>query len=365
VIYAIEDITERVYLEERLRQAQKMELVGQMTGGIAHDFNNLLAIIQGNAQLLIKESSDGQSKIETILKATASGAELTQRLLAFSRKQPLQPRPVDLDSLVSSMSEILARTLGETIKIEASTTPRLWPAMADPGQLENAVLNLALNARDAMPSGGLLKIKCVNCRIEDESEAAAIDVEVGDYVKLSVKDSGHGMTKEVQTHVFEPFFTTKEVGAGSGLGLSMIYGFIKQSGGHVSIRSQRGQGTVVELLLQRADSGRMPTQAAEQPKEQHGKGELVLLIEDDADVRSMTAAMLEYLHYQVVDVPNAAAAQAALARNPEFDMVVSDVILPGGTSGPEFVEQALKNIRLSRFYSYPDIRPRKPIDIPI
>ena len=343
VIYAIEDITDRQRLEEQLVQAQKMEMVGQLTGGVAHDFNNLLAIIQGNAEFLANAAGVTDEHLEPILRATERGAELTQRLLAFSRKQALQTRPIDLGALVSEMSSLLARTLGETIDIEHRAGPDLWHALADSGQLQNALLNLTLNARDAMPSGGVLTIECSNVQLDEAFAAAHPDLSPGDYVVMVVSDTGEGMTTEVQTRAFEPFFSTKGVGEGSGLGLSMVYGFTKQSGGTVTISSEQGRGTTVKLYLPRAGFREAPIIEEAQPRrEERGKGELVLLIEDDSDVRSLTLEMLKHLGYQVTDVPDAATAHQALAREPRFDLVLSDVVLPGGTSGPEFAEEAIR-----------------------
>ena len=342
VIYAIEDITDRLRLEEQLLQAQKMEMVGQLTGGVAHDFNNLLAIIQGNAEFLANAGGVGDEHLEPILRATERGAELTQRLLSFSRTQALQTRPIELGALVSEMSSLLTRTLGETIEIEHRADPGLWHALADSGQLQNALLNLTLNARDAMPSGGVLTIECSNVQLDEAFAAAHPDLSPGDYVVMVVSDTGQGMTTEVQTRAFEPFFSTKGVGEGSGLGLSMVYGFTKQSGGTVTISSERGRGTTVKLYLPRAGFREAPTEEAQPRREERGKGESVLLIEDDSDVRSLTLEMLKHLGYQVTDVPDAATAHQALARGPRFDLVLSDVVLPGGTSGPEFAEEAIR-----------------------
>ncbi|MFP6605589.1 MAG: ATP-binding protein, partial [Myxococcota bacterium] len=243
----------------------------------------------------------------------------------------------------SEMSSLLARTLGETIDIEHRAGPGLWHALADSGQLQNALLNLTLNARDAMPSGGVLTIECSNVQLDEAFAAAHPDLSPGDYVVMAVSDTGEGMTTEVQTRAFEPFFSTKGVGEGSGLGLSMVYGFTKQSGGTVTISSEQGRGTTVKLYLPRAGFREAPIIEEAQPRrEERGKGESVLLIEDDSDVRSLTLEMLKHLGYQVTDVPDAATARQALAREPRFDLVLSDVVLPGGTSGPEFAEEAIR-----------------------
>jgi PAS domain S-box-containing protein len=342
------DITERKSMEERLRQAQKMEAVGQLTGGVAHDFNNLLAVIMGNTELLQDRLGREGQPLNAVLRAATRGAELTQRLLAFSRRQPLRPQVIDLGRLVSGMSEMLIRTLGETIEVESEADPDLWGALADPGQVENAVLNLALNARDAMSGGGKLTIECANAFLDDAYVAENLEVKAGDYVVLAVSDEGSGMAPEVQAHAFEPFYTTKEVGQGSGLGLSMVYGFAKQSGGHVIIYSEEGHGTTVKLYLPRAGQASKPEEAPASEKVPRGQGEVILVIEDDPDVRNLAVQMLEGLGYRVIDVPDAASAHKVLADGTEVDLVLSDVVLPGGISGPEFAEEART--------TYPDLK---------
>ena len=338
VIYALEDITERVRLEEQLVQAQKMEAVGQLTGGVAHDFNNLLAVIQGNADLMVGTTGVNRELIEPILRATARGADLTQHLLAFSRKQALRPSRLDVLQLVSGMSHILSRTLGENIEIVQHSDSELWPAFADAGQLENAILNLALNARDAMTDGGVLTIECSNLQVEDLHPSEAEDITPGDYVVLAVSDTGHGMAAEVKKRAFEPFYTTKQVGSGSGLGLSMIYGFAKQSGGHLSIDSEQDHGTTVKLYLQRDAGSSFQIESSPTQPEDHRGGESVLLIEDDRDVREMTKTMLTSIGYRVTAVGDTSAAQKALREEAHFDVVLSDVVLRGRMSGPQFVE---------------------------
>ena len=335
----LRDVTELKDAERRLRQAQKMEAVGQLTGGVAHDFNNLLAVIQGNAEFLADEVGQDNPMTQAILRATTRGSELTQRLLAFSRQQPLRPQAVDLAALVGGVSVLLARTLGETITIETVTAPGLWVVSADPGQVENALLNLAINARDAMPDGGRLTIECQNTALDEAYVTSNPEALAGEYSVLAVMDTGTGMSAEVQAHAFEPFFTTKEVGKGSGLGLSMIYGFAKQSGGHIAIYSEEGMGTTVKLYLPRAEGP--PDAVADQSGNDvpRGRGETILVIEDDTDVRALAASMLEELGYKAVAVADGDSGLAALARAP-VDVVLSDVILPGGMSGPEFAEAA-------------------------
>ncbi|MBC8238857.1 MAG: response regulator [Alphaproteobacteria bacterium] len=351
------DVTERHALEERLRQAQKMEAVGQLTGGVAHDFNNLLAIILGNAEMLTSNSSRSQTAPQAIVRAAERGAELTRNLLAFSRKQPLAPRIIDPAALVADMSELMRRSLGATIEITTSSEPELWTAMADPGQLENALLNLALNARDAMPGGGKLTLDCRNIQLQDVDIAEDIDAMAGDYVMLAVSDTGTGMDAETRQHVFEPFYTTKGVGEGSGLGLSMVYGFAKQSGGHVDICSEPGLGTTVKLYLPRATHPSAEIEPVRREASPSGHGEAVLVIEDDAEVRELTVAMLEAMDYRVTAAADAAAARKVIEGGAAFDLLLSDVVLPGGTSGPDFArelcrgEPGLKVIFMS---GYPD-----------
>jgi len=276
-----QDVTALKLVEKRLHQAQKMEAIGQLTGGVAHDFNNLLGVIQGNAELLGNELGEDNKFLKSIFRASLRGAELTRHLLAFARRQPLRPRPVDLPGLIQGLSELLALTLGESIEIEVAAQPGCWPAIADPGQVENALLNLALNARDAMPAGGKLRITCANARLDEADVAPLPEASVGEYTVLTVRDTGHGMTAEHLARAFEPFFTTKDVGQGSGLGLSMVYGFAKQSGGHAIIASELGQGTIVTLYLPRAVSDPEVATAASPEQTPQGRGEVVLVIEDD------------------------------------------------------------------------------------
>ena len=351
VIYAIDDISERKLAEselrqaeEQLRQAQKMEAIGQLTGGVAHDFNNLLAIIQGNAELLGESLSGKQADLlSPMTRATKRGAELTQRLLAYSRQQPLAPQAIDLVALVSGMSGLLSRTLGETIQIEIRADSDLCMALADPGQVENALLNLALNARDAMPEGGKLTIECANGRLEEAYLAGNPETKSGDYAMLVVSDEGVGMTSEVQSHAFEPIFTTKEVGQGSGLGLSMIYGFAEQSGGHVTISSEEGHGTTIKLFLPRAEKavGVREGAVTEIPR---AKGETILVIEDDTDVRQLAVAMLQDLGYRVLQAPDGNAALLLLKESSAPDLLLSDVVLPYGLSGPDVAEKVKREL---------------------
>ena len=344
------DITEAKQSEERLRQAQKMEAVGQLTGGVAHDFNNLLAVILGNAELLSERLGAEDRQVAAVMRATARGAELTQRLLAFSRRQPLKPQAIDMAGRVTGMTELLTRTLGATIEISVTSMPGLWRASADPGQLENALLNLAINARDAMPEAGQLSISSANASLEageiaDLLADQALEAETeepgdpGDYVVLSVSDNGTGMSPAVLARVFEPFFTTKDVGQGSGLGLSMVYGFARQSGGFAAIESAPGRGTTVQLYLPRAVAA-APAPGVRESAGQlpRGHGETVLLLEDAQDVRELAVTQLEDLGYRVLAAAEAAEAGALLAENPGVDLLLTDVILPGERSGPDFAK---------------------------
>ena len=351
------DVTEQKLAEQKLRaseaqlrQAQKMEAVGQLTGGVAHDFNNLLAVIKGNAELLTIQSQREDPLIQAIMRASNRGAELTQRLLAFSRRQSLRAEAIDLADVVFKMSDILSRTLGAEIEIETKIEPNLKPAFADPSQVETALLNLAINARDAMPGGGRVIIHCAMATLDAQALSDNPHAVSGDFLLLAVTDSGEGMTAEVREHAIEPFFTTKEVGVGSGLGLSMVYGFAQQSGGDLTIDSEAGRGTTVKLYLPAAATA-MPEPETASPEDAvpQGHGEKILLVEDNEDVRSLVHGQLVGLGYDVIDAADAAAARAIVANTPSpFDLILSDVMLPGGTSGPALVE----TLRASR----PDLK---------
>jgi len=335
-----QDVTEQKLAEDRLYQAQKMEAVGQLTGGIAHDFNNLLAIIQGNAELLSEELESGKPEVEEILDAVLRGAALTQRLLAYSRRQPLHPLPVHLGRLVIGMAPLLERTLGEAIEVRTRVPDDLWIVTADGGQVESALLNLAINARDAMSAGGRLTVECRNQPLDAGFVARHPEASPGDHVVLSVGDTGSGMSPEVLAHAFEPFFTTKEIGQGSGLGLSMVYGFARQSGGYAAIESEEGRGTTVRLFLPR--SGAAMEESAGQAADgevPRGRNEMVLLLEDNPAVRALDRRVLVGLGYRVLEAATARQAGSLMASG-EVDLLLSDVILPGGVSGPQFAEQA-------------------------
>ncbi len=322
-----------------------MEAVGQLTGGVAHDFNNLLAVVIGNVELLSDRIGKDDPQVQAVMRASTRGAELTQRLLAFSRQQPLHPRPVDLEVLVEGMTNLLSRTLGETIEIEVSSSPNLWAALADSGQVENALLNLALNARDAMPGGGTLTIETANAKLNRHDFAGREDARPGDYVVLAIRDTGHGIPPEVLEHVFEPFFTTKDVGEGTGLGLSMVYGFAQQSGGHITIDSAEGRGTIVKLYLPRATAAEnaVSEETAASETVPRARGEAVLVIEDDPAVRELTVTVLESLGYHVMAARNEKAVSKILATNERIDLVLCDVVLPGGRSGPDFAAETMSS----------------------
>jgi signal transduction histidine kinase/CheY-like chemotaxis protein len=339
------DITERKRTEEQLRRAQRLESVGQLTGGVAHDFNNLLAVIIGNLEMALESHVAAEVKRELLsqgLQAALRGAELTQRLLAFSRRQPLNPRPVEVRETIVGMRELLRRALGETIELEVAAPGRPWPCLADPGQLESALLNLAINARDAMPEGGCITIEAANVSL-DEHAVQRGEIAPGDYVVVSVTDTGTGMPEEVRRRAFEPFFTTKEVGKGSGLGLSMVYGFVKQSGGNVTIYSEPGHGTTVKLYLPRARpvSGNAEEAPVDEPAPAALPASAVLVVEDQEEVRVLVERQFAALGFVVHQAADAAVALAMLERHPEITLLFTDIVLPGGRNGLQLAEEAL------------------------
>jgi signal transduction histidine kinase/CheY-like chemotaxis protein len=337
------DITELKRHEAGLREARKMEAVGRLTGGIAHDFNNLLTIILGNLQMLedIAESGAGADLVQEALAASRRGGELTERLLAFGRRRPLHPSPVDVGDLVSGMAGLLARALGDPILVETRIAPDLWAASVDPGQLENALLNLALNARDAMPAGGTLAIDCANARLAGGEVA---ELGPGDYVRIDVRDTGTGMAPDVAERAFEPFFTTKPEGKGTGLGLSMVYGFTRQSGGLAAIESGLGFGTTVRLYLPRATAAARPAAAAREAVHPARGGAVpsatVLVVEDDEGVRRFAARALRERGLTVLEAEDAPAALEILGADDAVDLLFTDVLMPGGMTGAELAEAA-------------------------
>jgi PAS domain S-box-containing protein len=332
------DMTERRAVEEQLRQSQKMEAIGQLTGGVAHDFNNLLTVIFGNLETLLLRhlpagTTDARRLVEGALRGATRGAALTERLLAFSRRQPLEPKPLNVNKLVSSASELLRRTLGERIAIETVLAGGVWWVHADPTQLESALLNLAVNARDAMPEGGRLTLETANTHLDEAYAAAHGDLTPGQYVMLAVTDTGSGMSKDTIARVFEPFFTTKAIGHGTGLGLSQVYGYIKQSDGHVKIYSEPGQGTSVKLYLPRLATGPEETESVDQrPRIPTSlPGETILVVEDDDDVRAPSIEMLRELGYRVIGAPDGASALRALAEEPSVHLLFTDLGLPAAS----------------------------------
>jgi nitrogen-specific signal transduction histidine kinase len=323
-----------------------METIGRLTGGVAHDFNNLLTIIMGSAELLAERLADNErlrGTAQMILTASERGAELTKRMLAFSRRQPLEPQVLDVGRLVAGLEAMLRRTLGEDIEVQVRGARDLWRTVTDPAQLESAVLNLAINARDAMPGGGKLTIETANTHLDEDYAALNADVKAGDYVMVAVSDSGTGMAPEVLERAFEPFFTTKEVGKGSGLGLSMVYGFVKQSGGHVKAYSETGHGTTIKIYLPRADGAASTSQAREPLREALPRGhELILAVEDDAAVRTQVELQLRNLGYRVVAAPDGRTALEALQAHPDVGLLFTDVIMPGGMNGRDLAAQAAR-----------------------
>jgi len=341
----IHDLTSRKRTEEQLAQAQKMEAVGQLSGGLAHDFNNLLTVVVGNAETLslaLNARPDLKQAADMIATAGERGAELTRRLLAFSRRQMLQPAQINCNRLIDSMQRMLWRTLREDIEIRIALAPDLWPAFADPGQLESAILNLAINARDAMPNGGGLSISTANVAVDEHYCDRYPEVTPGNYILIAVTDTGEGMAPEVLGRAFEPFFTTKEVGRGSGLGLSMVYGFLKQSNGHVSIYSEVGLGTTVRLYLPAHST--MPAdltaaQAGAEGEPARGR-ETILVTEDDPFVRAYVVSALEDLGYRVIAAEDAREALKHLTEGGDIDVLFTDIVMPGGMNGWELAERA-------------------------
>jgi PAS domain S-box-containing protein len=338
------DMTERIGLERQLRQAQKMEAIGQLTGGIAHDFNNILAVIIGMSELTAAAVANDPkvlAMVKQIDESAERGAQLVQRMLAFARKQPLEPRSLDVNASVQHSVAILERTLGEHISVHAALGEDLWPAIVDPGQLEDAILNLSVNARDAMPSGGRLVIETANTHLDEAYAAQNADVIAGDYVVITVTDSGTGIPADVIERVFEPFFTTKEVGRGTGLGLSMVYGFVKQSRGHIKIYSEVGHGTSIRLYFPRSGQ----RSQLEQTKTSTDAGvsggrETILVVEDDASVRGMAVGVLEGLGYEVRQASDGRTALDLLRTGVRIDLLFTDMVMPNGMSGHDLIRAA-------------------------
>ena len=340
----IRDLTQRNRIEAQLRQAQKMEAVGQLTGGLAHDFNNILMVILANIDGLLEEtlSASATGKVEQIERSVTRGAELTRQLLAFSRRQPLQPRPTDLNELVTSLGRLLRRTLGADIAIEYRLAPGLAPASVDRGQLEAALMNLCLNARDAMPAGGRLLIETEAVEIDEAYVRLTPDAHVGSHLAVAVSDSGTGIAPDLVDRVFEPFFTTKEAGHGTGLGLSMVYGFIKQSNGHVHLTSELGKGTTFRLYLPRSDAATAEPATGPGVVPVGGK-ERILVVEDEPQVRARLVEQLRSLGYAVDGMPDGAAGITAFEQaDPPYDLLLTDMVMPGPFGGRTLADRAVR-----------------------
>ena len=342
------DITEQRAVEEALIQAQKMHELGQLTGGVAHDFNNLLTVVIGNLQMLeerIGEDPLCSKLLQGAHKASSDGAEMIRKLLAFSRKQRLEPTDIDLNDLLSASTDILRRAVGERIEILVVHGNDLWKAMADPAQLETTLLNLAINARDAMPHGGSLTIETANIHLDEAYAAKYVEVSAGEYVMLTVSDTGFGMSPEIVARAFDPFFTTKEAGKGSGLGLSMVYGFAMQSSGHVNIYSEPGIGTTIKLYLPRAMH---PLERSAEPLAktpvQPARGETVLVVEDDQSVRDTAVMLLSDLGYRVLDAVDGGSALEILEHDESIDLLFLDLVMSGGMSGADVAREVQRRL---------------------
>jgi len=335
-------IAERERAEKRLRQSQKMEEIGNLTGGMAHDFNNVLGVIIGNLDLLLERNTDEETKrlVNAAINAATRGADLTRSLLAFARRQPLKPQTTEVKQLIGNTAKLLERTLGEHITVTLDVAPDTWPVVVDPAQLESSLVNLATNARDAMPNGGQLRITTANHYLDADYTAQHSEVVEGEYAMIEVSDSGTGIPQDMLGHIFEPFFTTKAEGKGTGLGLSMVFGFMKQSGGHINVYSEEGVGTTFRLYLPRASVESARDEAKTGETATRGKGEVILVVEDNADLRRLAARQLVELGYRVLDVADAASALEVLDRE-KVDLLLTDLILSGGRSGSDLARSAL------------------------
>jgi PAS domain S-box-containing protein len=338
----VEEISERRVAEMALQQAQKMESIGKLTGGIAHDFNNLLQIISGNLQLLqvdVAGNASGERRIANAMQGVTRGAKLASQLLAFARRQPLEPKVVNIGRMVAGLEDLLQRSLGEAVEIETVVSPSLWNSFVDPTQIENAVLNLAINGRDAMDGQGKLTIEVSNASIGHDYARANPEIEPGQYVMVAVSDTGSGIAPEILGRVFDPFFTTKGEGKGSGLGLSMVYGFVKQSGGHVKIYSEPGEGTTVRMYLPRVHEKEAPLASPDQ-LETRGGSECILVVEDDEEVRSTVTEMLGELGYKVLVASDGQRASEIIEQGAEIDLLFTDVVMPGPLRSPALARKA-------------------------
>jgi signal transduction histidine kinase/ActR/RegA family two-component response regulator len=338
------DVTEAKETERLLRQAQKMDAIGQLTGGIAHDFNNILTVIIGMIEIVAEEVAEEPQIValaKTISQAADRGAELTQRLLAFARKQPLRPREVDVNALIVEATSLLRASLGQQIEIESLLDKSALHALVDTSQLTTALLNLAVNARDAMPNGGRLTLETGNVVLDKDSVDAGTDIKSGRYVMIAVTDNGSGIPASIRDKVFEPFFTTKGLGKGTGLGLSMVYGFVKQSGGHIRIDSEEGRGTSIKLFLPQATAQARSSTSPELAAVKGGR-ETILVVEDDPLVRKYVTSQLNSLGYRTLEAANGRDALAITDSEAEFELLFTDVIMPGSMNGRELAEEAVK-----------------------
>jgi PAS domain S-box-containing protein len=343
LIHVIEDVTDRVAMEDQLRHAQKMESIGCLTGGLAHDFNNLLTAIIGNLELMQSDFPDAAKQIEEILRASEQGSELTRQLLAFARKQPLRPSSVDVNELLKVTARFLSPALGERISVDLRMDPGLWTAVADRAQLQTAVMNIAINARDAMANGGMLTIETRNIELDHEYAARHADVSADRYVLIEISDNGCGMEPDIANRIFEPFFTTKPLGRGTGLGLSMVYGFMKQSGGHVSVYSEVGKGTTFKLFLPLFET---EIEEADLPEPALGErrrskdGAVILAVDDNVGVRATVVRHLKDLGYAVREADSAHAAWRILDEDETIDLLFTDIVMPGNINGKELATAA-------------------------
>ncbi|HXA22572.1 MAG TPA: PAS domain S-box protein [Acetobacteraceae bacterium] len=361
----IRDLTERREAEkqrEQLRQAQKMEAVGQLTGGLAHDFNNLLAIIIGNLDLLRELRQDDlvtEELVRDALESALRGADLTRRLLAFARRQPLQPERANINEVIGGIVKLLTRTLGENIAIELALSPTVWPVQIDRAQFEAVIANLATNARDAMPKGGTLLIDTRNGQLDEAYAAAHGEVTPGDYVVIELSDSGCGMPPEILARIFEPFFTTKEQGKGTGLGLSMVFGFMKQSGGHIAVYSEPGKGTTFRLFLPSLESVAITQTERSTKPAWRGGSETVLVVEDNAGLRRIVVRQLSEAGYHVLQAPDAVAAMALIDGPDPIHLLLTDIVMPGEMDGRDLARAAVRQrplINVLLTSGFPDAR---------
>jgi PAS domain S-box-containing protein len=343
IVGATRDVTERDEAERQLRRAQRMEAVGHLTGGVAHDFNNLLQVIRGNLELVaaaVAEDKAATQRVKNALHGADRAAQLTRQLLAFARRQPLEPKVVNLGRLVSDMADMLRSSLGESIQVETVVAGGLWNTLADPAQVENAILNLAINARDAMSGAGRLTIEITNAAL-DAAYGRDAEIEAGQYVLLAISDTGHGMDEATKARVFEPFFTTKGAEKGTGLGLSMVYGFVKQSNGHVQVYSEVGQGTTIKIYLPRSGQAETVTAPAVLGS-LRGQSEVILVVEDDDLVRASAVGMLRDLGYTCIHASDGAEALEILKSGAKVDLLFTDVIMPGPVKSRDLAAEALR-----------------------